>query len=227
MNVYTRRLQSDWDAVRRALEGHPLIRIAGTAGNPPQRYHVLYRVKGLEERPDGEVVEKDEHVAEVTLLRSYPRQAPMCRMLTPVFHPNIAPHAVCIGDHWSAGESLVEILVRIGEMLALQSYNIKSPLNGEAARWVEENLNRLPIDPRPLTTSIPAPGLPPQTIRSSPGPQTKHATEFSPITENAEIVFRCPKCKTKLSAEQTHAGLEIFCPTCGTNLRIPRSSSNP
>ena len=59
-------------------------------------------------------------------------------MLTPIFHPNIAPHAICIGDHWSAGEPLASIMARIGEMIAYQSYNTKSPLNGEAARWVKE-----------------------------------------------------------------------------------------
>ena len=31
-------------------------------------------------------------------------------------------------------------------MLAYQSYNVKSPLNGEAARWVEENKHRVPLD---------------------------------------------------------------------------------
>jgi hypothetical protein len=33
-------------------------------------------------------------------------------------------------------------------MLAFQSYNIKSPLNGRAARWVDEHRDRLPIDPQ-------------------------------------------------------------------------------
>jgi ubiquitin-protein ligase len=67
-------------------------------------------------------------------------------MLTPVFHPNIAPHTVCIGDHWSAGQSLDMLIQRVGEMLSFQSYNIKSPLNGRAARWVEENMGRLPLE---------------------------------------------------------------------------------
>ena len=67
-------------------------------------------------------------------------------MLTPVFHPNIAPHAICIGDHWNAGEPLWSMIARIGEMIAYQSYNTKSPLNGEAARWVESNLDKLPLD---------------------------------------------------------------------------------
>ena len=38
-------------------------------------------------------------------------------------------------------------MIRIGEMLAYQSYNVNSPLNGEAARWVEQNKHRLPLDP--------------------------------------------------------------------------------
>ena len=55
-------------------------------------------------------------------------------------------HAICVGDHWSAGESLESIAIRIGEMLAYQVYNVKSPLNGEAARWVEEHEDELPLD---------------------------------------------------------------------------------
>ena len=32
-------------------------------------------------------------------------------------------------------------------MISFQSYNVKSPLNGEAARWVADNLDQLPLDP--------------------------------------------------------------------------------
>jgi ubiquitin-protein ligase len=55
---------------------------------------------------------------EITLPLHYPRTPPQCRMLTPIFHPNIAPHAICIGDHWSAGEPLCSIVARIGELIA-------------------------------------------------------------------------------------------------------------
>jgi hypothetical protein len=98
-------------------------------------------------REQGErVVFADQHRLEVVLPQGYPRDPPLCRMLTPVFHPNIAPHAVCIGDHWTAGESLDLMIQRVGEMLAFQSYNVKSPLNGRAAQWVEEHVAELPID---------------------------------------------------------------------------------
>jgi hypothetical protein len=36
--------------------------------------------------------------------------------------------------------------MRVCEMLAFQSYNIKSPLNGEAAEWVDQHIDQLPTD---------------------------------------------------------------------------------
>jgi hypothetical protein len=144
-NVRLRRLKSDHEALRRLAHLHPKIEIEGVFGNPPERYRLVLKVKSLRER--GEVIETaTEHRLEVTMPRGYPRDAPMFRMLTPVFHPNIAPHAVCIGDNWTAGEPLDQLIQRVGEILAYQSYNTKSPLNGRAAQWVDEHRAQLPID---------------------------------------------------------------------------------
>jgi ubiquitin-protein ligase len=71
-------------------------------------------------------------------------------MLTPTYHPNNDPTHNCVGDHWSAGERLVDLVVRVGEMLAYQAYNIKSPLDAHAAMWADLNVNRLPTDPRTI-----------------------------------------------------------------------------
>lgn len=159
MSLYIQRLTGDWLGIQRALNNHPRLQLLGAAGNPPQRYHILYRIKGLAEKPDGTLFIQDEHIAEISLMRGYPRQPPVCRMLTPVFHPNIAPHVICIGDHWSAGEALLQVIFRIGEMIAFQSYNTKSPLNGVAAKWADEHLDELPIDPTPLNAQEAAPPL--------------------------------------------------------------------
>ncbi len=145
-HVRLRRLQADHDALRRLAHRHPKIEIEGVSGNPPDHYRLLLKVKSLRERGD-ELETVTEHRLEVSMPRGYPRDAPMFRMLTPVFHPNIAPHAVCIGDDWTAGEPLDLLIQRIGEILAFQSYNIKSPLNGRAAQWVSEHPDRVPIDP--------------------------------------------------------------------------------
>ncbi|MGC3996280.1 MAG: ubiquitin-conjugating enzyme E2 [Anaeromyxobacter sp.] len=155
MSVRLRRLRADEEMIRRWLEGHPRFKLLEAVGEPPERYRVELGVRGLVMQ-DGAVVQKDAHVVEIFLTLGYPRQAPQCRMLTPVFHPNIAPHAICIGDHWSAGQSLATVIGRIAEMIAFQSYNVKSPLNGAAARWAEENAAVLPVDAGDLAVDVPA-----------------------------------------------------------------------
>ena len=117
--------------------GLDVFDIVEADGDPPERYQLDYRVTGLR-LVDEELKTVKNHRVEIVLPATYPRLPPQCRMLTPVFHPNIAPHAICIGDHWSAGEPLVSIVARIAEMITYQSYNTKSPLNGEAApEWVQ------------------------------------------------------------------------------------------
>ena len=144
-NVRQLRLQSDYETIRRLIRVHPHIETEGVHGNPPEVYRFFLLVRSLQQRGE-KLIYVDRHRLEVKLPRGYPRDAPICRMLTPVFHPNIAPHAVCITDNWSAAESLSSVVMRVCEMLAFQSYNIKSPLNGEAAQWAAEHLNELPTD---------------------------------------------------------------------------------
>lgn len=146
----TRRLMADAEQIRRAFDGFPLIHVRPTEGNPPERYHVEYRIRGLIRRCGAKPTYHENHRVEIQLTQEYPRQSPKCKMLTPIFHPNIEPAAICVGDHWTAGERLVDLIIRIGEMIAYQAYNIKSPLDGEAAMWADQNSQHLPIDRREL-----------------------------------------------------------------------------
>jgi ubiquitin-protein ligase len=132
---------------------HPFIRLIETQGEPPDRYTFEFGLTGLVE--EGESIrESVTHRAEIFLPLDYPRRPPFCRMLTPVFHPNIDPQKICIGDHWSAGQSLLQLAVRIGEMICYQSYNTKSPLNAKAAAWAESNLTHLPLVRVDLNTGL-------------------------------------------------------------------------
>ena len=146
----TRRLMLDAESIRERLAGWPLIEISGTAGIPPEIYRFTYRVKGLYVDPTGNILERDTHLLEVNLSLGYPRRAPQCRMLTPVFHPNFDDSTVCLGDFWAASEGLDDLVIRIGRMIAYQEYNTKSPLNGLAAKWASQNANLLPIDARAI-----------------------------------------------------------------------------
>ena len=147
MNMRLRRLQADYEKICTLFTHKRRIRLVKAIGTPPSQYQFEYLLSGLEKDIETqEIVVRNTFNVEIILTSSYPSMAPQCKMLTPVFHPNIAPHAICIGDHWVAGESLSNLIVRIAEMLSFQSYNIQSPLNGEAAKWCEMNTGNLPID---------------------------------------------------------------------------------
>ncbi len=146
-----RRLMSDAELMRSTFARHPAISIESTTGDPAEVYRIRFKVKSLAHDAKGKIVTKSDHVAEMQLGADYPRVPPVCRMITPVFHPNINESYICIGDHWTAGERLIDLVVRIAEMLAYQAYNIRSPLDGEAAMWADLNTTKLPIDARPMS----------------------------------------------------------------------------
>ena len=150
MNPRIRRLQSDHEQVTRAFAGHPAITVVAAEGTPPEKYTFEFRVAGLTPQGEEGFLRGDVHRAEVFLSLDYPRRPPFCRMITPVFHPNIDPQKICIGDHWNAGQSLAQLIVRIAEMITYQSYNTKSPLNARAAAWAEEHVGELPLERRDL-----------------------------------------------------------------------------
>ena len=249
--VRLRRLQADYDKLRDYVHKHPRLQLIQAEGEPPERYQLEYRVLSLREQ-DAELKEVKSHLVEISLPRNYPRTPPQCRMLTPVFHPNIAPHAICIGDHWSAGEPLSSIVARIGELLAYQSYNVKRPLNGEAARWVQQNETRLPLDPvsmlveetasaapisapaatRPIAPSPTRTSTPPSTVL--PNTKPPHTTPQStappasvpPLaTPQAPVpTHACPGCKSLIRVTPERAGKKVRCPKCQTILTLPTLS---
>ncbi len=143
-----RRLAQDYELLQRTFRDWPVIQITGTAGLPPEVYRFTYNLRGLYVAPSGDILERAVHVLEVNLSLGYPRRAPQCRMLTPVFHPNFDDATVCIGDFWAASEGLDDLIIRIGRMIAYQEYNTRSPLNGLAAKWAAQNTALLPVDPR-------------------------------------------------------------------------------
>jgi len=122
-------------------------------GEPPERYIFEFYLNGLVEDEEEKITPIGRHVVEVYLPVDYPRRPPFCRMMSPIFHPNIDAQKICIGDHWSAGQSLEQLIIRIGEMICFQSFNIKSPLNAKAAVWVEKNIMQLPLDKADLLGS--------------------------------------------------------------------------
>jgi ubiquitin-protein ligase len=244
--VRLRRLHADYEKIQEYIKGHPRLQLIQAEGSPPERYQLEYRIRGLRQTADELSIVKS-HMVEVSLPVSYPRLPPQCRMLTPIFHPNIAPHAICIGDHWSPGEPLWSIVARIGEMIAYQSYNTKSPLNGEAARWVDQHVDELPLDPvsmMPDDATVSGAGVPTSRPKASPGATNAPSTQSRPIqgmrpnSRPTEWPARpepssppvssppggelaCPQCGALLKLRPELAGKQVRCLRCKTVFRIP------
>ena len=223
--VRLRRLQADHEKLKEYVRRHPRLKLIEVFGDPPERYQVEYKIRSLRQVDEDLKVVK-EHLVEIALPRDYPRMPPQCRMLSPVFHPNIAPHAICVGDHWSAGEPLWSIVARIGEMIAYQSYNTKSPLNGEAARWVDQNRDRLPLDPVNMLVEEPADAVFARPTPAAPGsvrpprppraPGSQGTQPPLPTLPVAAIVADPPPADETIAFE---------CPSCGARYRIPAATS--
>lgn len=146
MSLRFRRLMSEEERLTKSYAHSDLVTVRPEPASPPERYEVDFHVKGLECLPGGELVSRSEHTIEIVLPAEFPRRPPICKMKTPIFHPNIDTWDICTSDHWAAQETLVDLVVRIGQMITYQSHNTKSPLNADAARWCDENESRLPVD---------------------------------------------------------------------------------
>lgn len=154
MGSRIRRLQADYDRVLSGFANHPYIKVLAMEGTPPEKYTFSFNIQGLAPAGLDAGTPVSEHKAEVFLPLDYPRRPPFCRMLTPVFHPNVDPQKICIGDHWTAGQSLTQMVVHIAEMICFQSYNLKSPLNAKAAVWAEQNITKLPLQNGDLSVGL-------------------------------------------------------------------------
>lgn len=140
-----RRLASDWEQVKKDFTGHKNILVTPIGDEPPEKYHVTYFVNGIYLLPDGRIETLGRHEVEITLHADYPRYKPICKILTPIWHPNFRDGQICIGDIWGAGESLSDIIINIGDMIQYKSWNSYSPLSADAAQWAMENKHLFPV----------------------------------------------------------------------------------
>lgn len=145
MNARMRRLTSDWEQIKKDFNGHKNIIVTPEGNEPPEKYHVTYFVNGIYLLPDGRIETLGRHEVEITLHSDYPRYKPICKLLTPIWHPNFRDGQICIGDIWGAGESLTDIIVNIGDMIQYKSWNSSSPLSADAADWALQNKHLFPV----------------------------------------------------------------------------------
>ncbi len=145
MAVDTNQLADDYNEIQDRFSHSPYVKILSTEGDPPNSYQIEYRIKGLTKNEAGQVVEADSHRVEITLPFGYPHFPPNCKPLTSIFHPDIDPDAVRIGDFWDGSHSLAELVVHIGNLIAFQKYSTENVFNSEALEWTTANSDKIPL----------------------------------------------------------------------------------
>ncbi|WP_318504155.1 ubiquitin-conjugating enzyme E2 [Bacillus sp. T3] len=145
MTARMRRLSSDYEEIKKEFAGHSYVKVAPNNNELPDKYNITYFVNGIYLLPDGKIEILGRHEVEITLHAEYPRFKPICKISTPIWHPNFKDGQICIGDIWGAGESLSDIIINIGDMIQYKSWNSYSPLSADAAQWAMENKHIFPV----------------------------------------------------------------------------------
>jgi len=143
------RLQKDFEELLRLTSGRTNLVAFEHRGNPPTYYKFTVQLKGLKLDSDRAIVH-ELHQFELKLGAYYPSEPPDVTWLTPIFHPNIRGQAVCHSQQWSPAWSLADFVIELGDMIRMDKFNTKSPLDRKASAWADKNEEQFPLDHRSL-----------------------------------------------------------------------------
>lgn len=150
-----RRLKADLEAMKLLKENSTIVDFQAF-GEPPERYMVTFKGKGLLRKSESEPVEvAGMHRVEIRLGIDYPRSRPDLQWLTSLYHPNIsAVGAVCLGGYstnWVPSLGLSELSEMLWDMVRYANFDPKSAYNYAAGRWSETQTQfDFPVDTRTL-----------------------------------------------------------------------------
>lgn len=147
MNPRQKRLENEYRELRSTFDADKLVEIIAIGPVPAEKYRIVYKVPSLRLNGKGQPIKVDATVVEIELPHGYPKVPPVARTIAGdvVFHPNFNTTKICLADHWAPSTQLVDLIKEIGEMLQWQKFNIRSPLNAQAAQWSQDNKNEIPL----------------------------------------------------------------------------------
>jgi hypothetical protein len=151
LHTFLERQYQEGMALAAASDRVDLVPLAGA---PPQRYLARFRCTGLVQSADGTISEADDFVAGIWFRDDHLRTKDPLTLVTwmeprGIMHPNIRAPFVCLGKV-GLGMSLVDIIYQLYEIITYNKVTLDDALNGEAAAWARRNLQRFPVDRRPL-----------------------------------------------------------------------------
>jgi hypothetical protein len=153
-------------------------------GSVPIKYTVEYYCRGLTKNHRRGTVQVYDpttggkpHILRLEPTNEYPDVRPVFEMATPIFHPNIndvppapkenferfGPGFICIFRGVWPGPRIFlrDIVLIVGEMIQLKRHGLgrandllPTPICREAAKWIEQNKQAIPVDTRPISGRI-------------------------------------------------------------------------
>jgi len=133
-----------------------LVELFPMGSSPNQQFVVRYNCTGLVDTPEG-IVETPRMDIGVSFPLDYWERANPAEVITllepnNVFHPNVRYPFICPG-HLTPGTTLTDIIMQCFEIYTYQKYNVREDdaLNSKACGWARRNVDRFPIDDRPIT----------------------------------------------------------------------------
>jgi ubiquitin-protein ligase len=149
------RLAADLAALEKLREASSILNFE-PAGEPPDRYTLTFRGKGLgREGMSTDVSVIELHEIDLRMPFSYPERPPDVRWLTPIVHPNVSFSGFLnlaeIGLPWTEDLTLDILVERLWDVARGAHLNLDKAANYSAKNWYEKECGfELPVDLRPL-----------------------------------------------------------------------------
>ena len=186
-----KRLAQEYNWLKELAAKSDLIDVEPTEGNPPTKYRVTFKCKGMMLHPiSGKPTLTANHMMEIYLpagIPGYPNEAPYVLCLTPHFHPNISSenNMVCVGIErdWESSLDIAWLVTHLADMITYRVYGFEKPYNQKAVKWTKVNKTKLPLDNRPLFRQ--------EVARAKP----------SKKAEEADVLFQKPLAVARVTAK--------------------------
>jgi ubiquitin-protein ligase len=158
------RLKADRELLT-ALQAASTIFTCEPSGEPPERYMLTFRGKGLarDASAQSDVTTVELHQVDLRMPYSYPSSPPDIRWLTPIWHPNVSfsgfVNLADVGLVWTKEVPLDVVCQRLWDVARGEFQNAAKATNYAAKNWFEKECEvPLPVDPRPLRDRAAASG---------------------------------------------------------------------
>jgi ubiquitin-conjugating enzyme len=154
------RLKADHELLT-ALAAASTIFTCEPSGEPPDRYTLTFRGKGLgrDAASQSDIVPIELHQIDLRMSYSYPNSPPDIRWLTPIWHPNVSfsgfVNLADIGLAWTKEIPIDLVCERLWDIARGEIRNLNKATNYAAKNWFEKECAfSLPIDARPLRDKV-------------------------------------------------------------------------